>query len=124
MSEQMLDLYVICHTDDHGPRAPTKVGISKSAAGRIGTLQTASAYQLSLYEFWRMPAFMATDFEKLYHAFGSETGSRLKGEWHDVAPNEACEYVEIALSAAFKHFGIARPRPYMGELRQHAGAND
>ena len=82
-------LYVIGNDTDR-----QKIGFSKDVEKRLKTLQTGNPDKLKIHYKIECPSNKTISLEKKIHTELSY--KRLKGEWFDMTPQEAMNYLEFA----------------------------
>lgn len=120
-------IYLVAHSADGSPVAPIKVGISRLPLSRLKQLQTSSAYELKLVEYWECSGGDddARYFERMFHETQAE--HRLHGEWFSIAPDKARGIIEMQIMFSIYRLGeltaaeIAKCHPF-GELAREAAS--
>jgi len=97
-------LYVIGHNRPSGGGVcrPVKVGITKNPDERLKQIKTSAPWPISFVcVFWFPTDEIAAGTEKAFHDHHAD--SRTNGEWFNVGPNEAAEFLAEYINA-FLHF--------------------
>ena len=91
----MTGLYVIAHKRAGAWGSPCKIGITKSKASRVESLQSGNPAAIGIYGFLDISDFkIARQTEKYLHfRFRRQ---RIRGEWFDVKPEEAFQTAELS----------------------------
>lgn len=91
-------VYVIAHEQGGGPVGPVKIGVSSKPEARIRSLQSGNPNKLALFcQFNLQSRKMARYMERATHHMRRENA--LRGEWFDMSPELAAEYIHFYLSA-------------------------
>ena len=77
--------------------SPLKVGISEDPLQRMLGLQNAHFDELRFHRFWWLPGVQVA--ARIESAFKKHFANRnIRGEWFDLGPAEAVEFVEAAIA--------------------------
>ena len=75
--------------------SPIKLGIANNPKKRIKQLQTGNSEKLSIHHTLQLPYDNCRTFERILHY--SLRRYRLKGEWFDMSPKEAFDYITFLM---------------------------
>jgi len=75
---------------------PIKVGVAEDPERRLANLQNANFEELCFHRFWWLPGQaialrIETSFKRDF------ARANIRGEWFDLDPSEALEYIEAAI---------------------------
>lgn len=119
-------LYLVYQNRSDGVGAPVKIGITSNLRTRLAGIQTGSPVPLRFYEVWDIDGLVPRDVERLTHSMRKD--KRLTGEWFNVSPEEARQFIELVFNAMasaatgdaeLQEFGLLDRqtlRPKAGEL--------
>jgi hypothetical protein len=83
-------VYIIAHSDPKGPEGPVKVGITKSLAARLASIQTGNWRRVEIVHAFRLQnRDVAVRAERGFHEGFAE--NRMAGEWFGIEPFDALE---------------------------------
>lgn len=89
--------YCACYVAAPGTLSPSKIGIATDLSKRLSGIQTAHWQDIYLYwVMWFPGQPVAARVEKRAMEALAAAGKKIRGEWFDVAPEVAIEYLRQA----------------------------
>lgn len=102
-------VYVMAAIEGGRPKAPVKVGMSRSFHARFQTIRTACPIEVEGLLAIPLPSReIARMVEQCFHSLFDDR--RLRMEWFDLDPIEACIGLCALIKEVFEAAGIGEPR--------------
>lgn len=98
-------VYVIAVDRPNAPAGPVKVGITNNVGSRLKSLQTGCPFPLKIVHIFAIPdRDIARGAEQAFHTVLKK--HRMSGEWFDLSPKDAVEFMCLNLEAMLRWLEI------------------